>query len=237
MAKTCEGGSFSCGEELPLSEFGKLSRGGYRSQCRNCEAARSRAVYDLYRRKPAGQRICETDECDTPLPINSNRSRKFCDVHQTPAANAQRKKERPRGVCLYETCDRPEDSKGFCKAHYLRQLYGKDMALPIQPARRRDIPEGAKWLNGGGYVVIKTMNGSRLEHVVVMEAFLHRSMRPGETVHHKNTIRTDNRIENLEPRVRGEHPRGGALLDMVAWARALLRQLEPDEQLLLALAA
>lgn len=45
------------------------------------------------------------------------------------------------------------------------------------------------------------------EHTVVMMAKIGRSLLPDEVVHHRNGIRTDNRLENLELTTTREHQR------------------------------
>lgn len=97
---------------------------------------------------------------------------------------------------------------------------------------------GSLYLNACGYVEIKTAAGPakwELEHRVVMAQFLRRPLLPTEQVHHKNTIRTDNRIENLQLKV-GGHGSGGDLFDMIADAERFLALYRPAAQLLLAVA-
>ena len=73
-----------------------------------------------------------------------------------------------------------------------------DVLSPGHPARNA---------RGGGYVG---------EHRLVMEKIIGRYLKPGENVHHKNGIRTDNSPENLELWVRPQNP-GQRLNDLLSW--------------------
>ena len=54
------------------------------------------------------------------------------------------------------------------------------------------------------------------EHVHVMQQALGRGLVLGEEVHHRNGVRSDNRLENLELWITSQ-PSGARLTDLVDW--------------------
>lgn len=89
--------------------------------------------------------------------------------------------------------------------------------------------KGSGYITNQGYKIISkkhpnaTKRGQILEHVLIMSTHLRRPLLSKETVHHKNGIRTDNRIENLEL-WSSSHPPGQRVEDKLKWCKEFLEE-------------
>lgn len=94
--------------------------------------------------------------------------------------------------------------------------------------------QGGRTLGKRGYVLVRTNDHPRaaksgyvFEHIRVMERSLGRQPCEGETVHHLNGVRDDNRIENFESWTRPP-PTGVRVSGAIEWAQSNFRHYDND---------
>jgi hypothetical protein len=100
--------------------------------------------------------------------------------------------------------------RGLCPAHYERlRRYGD----PLFSKHKRE--NGTGTIKPAGYIYLNDAR-KMFEHRWIMEQHLARPLKDFENVHHKNGIKHDNRIDNLELWAQPQ-PSGQRVEDLVQW--------------------
>lgn len=176
--------------------------------------------------------LCPVNDCGKPKYGSG-----FCQAHYEkfrkygdPLGTAPRKTGNP---CLTDGCSKLSVAFGMCGNCYQHyKKYGDSSKRSNRFNKRFE-----KIVDDKGYVLIhvkghgntRKSSGRVPEHRFVMSQFLGRALNKNENVHHKNGNRSDNRLENLELWVTSQ-PTGQRPLDLIDWARLILKTYAADEK-------
>lgn len=135
--------------------------------------------------------------------------------------------------CTFDSCDKPHHANGLCHGHDLQRKRGQP-PTPLGRTARLWFKDrkGYVWVKAPEHPNAKWTGGPKgyvQEHVKVMSEALGRPLRPGESVHHRNNLKDDNRPENLELWT-SHQPKGARVQDMVACCRWFLAEYGQAEE-------
>lgn len=171
--------------------------------------------------------LCSVTDCQKPI---FTKKSGLCQMHYTRmvrygSTNLPVKVPKSKEKCSINNCDNDAVCRTWCTKHYHRMVRYGDPNENRKPGRS---------ITRSGYVRIwmpehpYAQSGHYVnEHRFVMEKALGRYLRKNETIHHKNGIRHDNRIENLELWT-SRHPKGGRVSDLLKWAQEIINLYEDE---------
>lgn len=159
------------------------------------------------------EKICSVKDC-----LNIAKARTYCFKHYArwqktgdPIKTLTGREHGKRNLCRLGD-GKIVEGHSLCRAHYKRWIRWGDPSIS-----KRSLSYGSHRYNKEGYILVRapkdwptarSQGEYILEHRLVMEQQLGRSLTKNEVIHHKNGIRDDNRIENLELNIIGLHSKG-----------------------------
>lgn len=217
-----------------MPQVGEIRKGreiGYRSRgrfiwhaCLNCgkerwvsllrgQASRLRCISCSNKIRPPKEFLGSKGTIDNPILGDIRRGEElgYLSLHRKYIRAACVDCGTPRWVMLVKVKEKEPESLRCLSCHVKRS----NKSSRDRRAERANAWKGGRIKEGHGYILVRLqpddffypmcIKGYVREHRLVMAKHLGRCLQPWELVHHKNDIKEDNRLENLELTTAGSH--------------------------------